>query len=131
MKSLTKTERQRLDAASAELDALFQELEVEREAFTGSMQRIIEKIAEQREEAHGILEDAADAADVYFDERSEKWQEGDTGQHYAEWRDRLRELADGADEDIEPLEVAEIETPQWVDDIRQSGDFAEFEGGSF
>lgn len=131
MKTLTKQDRARLDTASVALDELFAELETEREAFTGAMQRIIEQMAEHREAVREVLDDAASAAEEYYDERSEKWQEGDTGQAYTEWRDRLRELADAADEDIEPLEVADIDIPGWVDDIRQSGDFAEFDAGEF
>jgi chromosome segregation ATPase len=127
VKSLNNKEQERLRTAGATLADLFAELEVEREAFTGTMARIMEKMAEARQEAWEVLDDAANSADEYYDERSEKWQEGDVGQAYDEWRNRIRSLADEAAEDVEPLDVAEIDIPGWVDELRQPEDFAEFE----
>jgi hypothetical protein len=131
MKSLNKTERERLIRASTALDELFTELEVQREAFTGTMQRIIEQMDEHRQDAWEVLDDAATSAEDYYDERSDKWREGDTGQAYDEWKNRLRELADNAAESIEPLEVAELDRPAWSEEIGSPEDFAEFDAGEF
>ncbi len=45
-----------------------------------------------------MLETAADEADAYFDEKSEKWQESDRGTAYNDWKDNLRTAADAISE---------------------------------
>lgn len=82
---------------------------------------------EAREEARGILEDAANEAESYYDEKSEKWQEGDRGSAYYEWVQTLRQLADGMAEELELPDTPEVDTPDWVDECSECN-FSEFEG---
>jgi DNA phosphorothioation-dependent restriction protein DptG len=44
---------------------------------------------ETREEIRGVIEDWYNEADAYYDDRSEKWQEGDSGQAYDTWKDEI------------------------------------------
>lgn len=116
----------KLREASNAVSELFDELEVERELFEGKARRLIEQIDEAKEEARALMDDEALSAESYYDERSEKWQEGDRGQAYGEWKDRLREVAESIAEDIEAPEVPDIDRPHWMDELRDP-DFAEFE----
>ena len=128
MLKLTKQELATLADVAPKVAELFQQLEVEREMFTGTVQRLTEQINELQVEAFEVMDDAARSAEDYYDGKSEKWQEGERGSAYAEWRDRLREIADGLGENFEALEVAEIDEPGWLNDINDSEpDWAEFE----
>lgn len=127
MQKLTKKDLETLWDVAPRIRELFDELETERELFTGKVQRLVEQIAEAKEEAREVMDDAALAAEEYYDNRSDNWRDGDKGQAYCEWKDRLREIADAIADDIEAPEVADIDVPHWVDDIAEP-DFAEFEG---
>ena len=50
-------------------------------------------------------------AQSYFDERSEKWQEGDAGQQYSAWLDTIGTEFDESDEIDEP---EDLEAPEDV-----------------
>jgi len=60
------------------------------------------------------LEQLADQADEYYQDRSDKWQESENGQMYAEWSDAIREVSYAADSvinDIESIDFDEIKEP--------------------
>lgn len=57
-------------------------LETLREALRSDIARYNEVISEAR----GFAEDIASQADSDFDEKSERWQEGDKGQAASQWR---------------------------------------------
>jgi len=126
VKKLTPKEIERLRTAGSEIASVLEEIEELRVTTATEFERLLSELAEPKEAAREILDDAASAAEEYFDERSEKWQEGDAGQAYDEWKNRLRTLADDMAEDIEPPEIGDIERPSWVDDLGEC-DFAEFE----
>lgn len=67
---------------------------------------------ERRGELKGIYEEIADEARTYYDERSERWQEGDAGSDYATWVETLENF------DIEEIEIelpADLEMPDIID----------------
>jgi hypothetical protein len=127
MKKMTPNEVERLIAAATEVDAILDEMDLIRTHAESELGTKIAELREPLDEARGLLEDAAQAAETYYDERSEKWQEGDTGSAYCDWKNDLRSLADAAGDDIDAPEIAEIERPDWVDRALNA-DFAEFEG---
>ena len=126
MKKLSRKDVDRLKGAAREIAAIFEEMEQVRAFAHSEFERLIAELEEPREEARSVLDDAFLAAEAYFDDRSESWMDSETGQSYAEWRDRLRGLADTLAEDVEPPEIAEVETPEWVAEITEV-EFAEFE----
>jgi hypothetical protein len=71
---------------------------------------------ESVEKLHGVYANLAGAAQEYFDERSETWQEGEAGATYAEWIDQLSAV-DGAEAvDIElPDEIEQPDLPDYTD----------------
>lgn len=58
-------------------------------------------------EANGVVEDIASEAESAYDEKSEKWQEGDRGQAVYEW---FSELQNAQMEEVEQIEVPEQPT---------------------
>lgn len=115
-----------LAAIGSEVGTLFDDLDELREKFEAEAAVILERIAEAKGEARDIMDEAANDAESYYDERSEKWQEGDRGQAYSEWKDRLRSVAEAIEEDLDAPEVQMPERPSWVDELREP-DFSEFE----
>lgn len=126
MNKLSQKDLDALASVSGEVGELFDELDSLRERFAGKAQELLDRIAEAKESAREIMDDAALSAEEFHDEKSEKWQEGDRGQAYAEWRDQLRAVADAIAEDIETPEIQMPERPEWVDSIGDP-DFTEFE----
>ena len=69
------------------------------------------------EDAQEFAQEIIGAQDDYYDNRSEKWQEGDRGQAYDEWRTEWDQSTEGLrdyeweipDPDLEPPEPMEVE----------------------
>lgn len=81
----------------------------------------LEQADAKRQEARDKMAELASEAEAYYDERSEKWQESDTGQAYQEWKDRLTEIADEIGEDFEAAST-DMPTPSWVATLTNDGD---------
>jgi F0F1-type ATP synthase membrane subunit b/b' len=126
MNKIDKRSMTAITGAAEKLDALLADYELEREIASAKFGQMIDAINDAREELRGMLEDEANAAEAYADDRSEKWQESDRGQAYNEWKDRLRSLADDAATDFEGPEFTEIDEPSWLADVKD-GEFSEFE----
>jgi DNA repair exonuclease SbcCD ATPase subunit len=82
------------------------------EARDSDLSEAFEAYKEAITDGRDVMEEIASEAENYYDDKSEKWQEGEKGEAYGEWRDRLRELADEFDEpDCPELEFSDIECP--------------------
>jgi hypothetical protein len=128
MKKFTAKEIDRLGDAAREVESVLAKIEQLRVDTLLAYETLIGELDEPQETVRGMLEDAANAAADYYDNRSEKWQEGDTGSAYATWRDELQSLADGAAEPFEAPDFPEIETPDWLERCASyEPDFVEFE----
>lgn len=86
---------------------------------------VIDRLNEKRDELHGILDEAASDASTYYDERSEKWQEGDRGSVYSDWKDELQRIAGEIAEEFEVPEYPDLEEPDWVGEV-ENAEFVEF-----
>lgn len=117
MLKFSKKEWETLETAAAAVRELYAELEVEREIFDGKRARLLEQIGEAKADAVEVLEDAASATEDYYDGKSETWQEGGRGGAYCEWKERLRQLADDANDSADLPELEEVELPSWVDEM--------------
>lgn len=87
--------------------------------FHAEVGPIFERIEEARSRLFEILDEAANEAETYFDEKSEKWQEGERGQAYSEWKDALGNARDLAATEIEPIEIEEIDVDEVVDFLNE------------
>ncbi|MFP3443222.1 hypothetical protein R0K18_36360, partial [Pantoea sp. SIMBA_133] len=65
----------------------------------------IDAYNEQLEEARGFAEDMVSEIDSYMSDRSERWQDGDTGPAYSDWKSEWENVA--LDE-LEHVEVPEL-----------------------
>jgi len=54
-----------------------------------------------REEAKDFAADIAAEMESYHDEKSDKWQEGESGQSYATWKEAWEEVAEAFDNEAE------------------------------
>lgn len=77
-------------------------------AAVAAINRSFENYNEVLQEARGFVEDIHAERDDEFEERSERWQEGDRGDEAREWLDALQEVID-AMEDIAPVEIDPFE----------------------
>lgn len=92
------------------IDAYNEAVGPQRDAVKAALDTYNEKVADLK----GVYEDIAGEARDYYDNRSEKWQEGDTGQAYQEWLDSL-ESPDLDDAEIEIPE--DLEFPESIPDF--------------
>lgn len=65
------------------------------------------------EEANGIREEIEADAQSYYDEKSEKWQEGDRGSAYSEWISAWQN-------EVEEIEEVALDTIARVEDVPES-----------
>lgn len=124
MLKLTQADLTLLSVHACNAGEAFDELLTLADTFATEAAALLEKFAEAQNEACAIMEDAANDAESYYDEKSEKWQEGERGQIYDEFKNRLRELADALGETFEAPEVEIGDRPEWIDNL-QDPDFSE------
>jgi alkanesulfonate monooxygenase SsuD/methylene tetrahydromethanopterin reductase-like flavin-dependent oxidoreductase (luciferase family) len=125
MLKFTAHERAALVFAAAEAEAIHAEFEDLAAQYNADIAALVERFGDATDIARGIVEDAASAADEYFDLKSEKWQEGDRGQAYQEWQRRLQDVADAIGERIDAEEPNAPELPDWIGDLGDE-EFLEF-----
>lgn len=102
MKQISQKDKGRLREAHERLTELREEAVAVCDEVRAKLDAILQKIEDEREAIHGLVEDLASEAQSYFDEKSEKWQDGDAGQQYQEW---ISELEGAAAECDQPVEV--------------------------
>lgn len=107
----------KLETAKADLEEAKEKLETEIESRVDDINQAIqdfnewldegtiegeaESVTEACQEIYQILDSASSSAENYFDERSEKWQEGDKGDAHQAWAEMLREKADSCEVEVE------------------------------
>lgn len=95
----------------AAVEAYNKALEAPREALLSAVAGYNEKI----EDLKAMYLDLAQQGRDYFDDRSEKWQEGDAGQAYNEWLEQLENPE---------IESVEIDLP---DELERPNDLLNFD----
>ena len=117
MNKLAKKQLKQRQDLSAQMEAAKEELEAAVETYNGAMSEAWEKVSE----ALNRLNETITAADEfrseieseqeeYYDERSERWQEGDAGQAYQAWKeDWGTELSEVEMEKPDDLEMPDVE----------------------
>ena len=82
-----------------QIDALVQELEEIRETYESTVQPALDEI-----------EEICDRQEAYFDDRSERWQDSETGEEYTEWMDAWCDVRNNVPElDELPSALFELE----------------------
>lgn len=116
MKSLDKQQVKRLQALTATLhekaDALLEQIGVFNTAMQGHRQAVEKALEDYNatlEEAEQFREEVHADMETYWDERSEKWQEGDAGSDYSDWKDSWSQTLDAVEIDFpEDLDEPEL-----------------------
>lgn len=107
--------------AHAELTAVRAEIESVIAEANAKLEDLKARANDAREMAHSALDEAATDAETYFDERSEKWQEGDAGSAYSEWKDELSNARDTLAEDLN-FEIEDPDGLGTIDDMLEALD---------
>lgn len=106
MKSLGKSDIARRDGYAEQLRELRGKIEdqfrVLNEETFKPINDLIGQYNETLEEARGFIEDLANTMTEYYDARTEKWQEGDAGSAYADWKQAYEDFDA---EDMEPVSL--------------------------
>jgi coenzyme F420-reducing hydrogenase alpha subunit len=120
MKKLSKTQDQERTRLADELqekhEALEQAVDQFNQTLTEAREKLETVIGEYNaalEETRAFVEEIASDMETYYDERSEKWQEGDAGTNYSDWKDQW---------DINEFNDVEIEFPDDLNfDVEEHG----------
>lgn len=119
MKKFTKEQQAEIDKAiqeaslaQDELTEAIGEFNQQKDDIVATLEAAVEKYNEKIQAIKDAYESVAEDARAYYDERSEKWQEGDAGTNYMEWIDQL----EAVDLDEVELDIPEdIEMPDFPD----------------
>lgn len=90
------------DAKDNVEDAITDFNKVVDEAYS-QYEQAVEKLNGLLQEARDFIEDICNEQQTYIDDKSEKWQDGEAGQQYREWRDEVESLT----KDLEDVELAD------------------------
>lgn len=112
--SKTDTERteglaQKIRDKRAELEEAIDELNGKLEDEVSSINETVGELNELLSEANGVVEDIAAEMQGEFDDKSEKWQEGERGEATAEW---INELDAFNLEEVEEYKIDPLEMPE-------------------
>lgn len=121
MKKLSKAQLALINAALAECATVAGFLEERVGKFNAMLEEEKDKLEEVRsayndklDELKGVYEALGEEAQNYYDERSEAWQQGDSGEAYSDWINELSN-PDIEELDIEMPDEIEIELPDFTD----------------
>ena len=110
--------RTALESFNEESENLWGEVEAALNEFNEKRSALAEDLEAKRTEVNNAIEELRSVRDEvvadqenYYDERSERWQEGERGEAYAEWKDTWESAELELVEDLE-LEEEELEAPE-------------------
>jgi uncharacterized protein YukE len=113
MKTISKADQKRIEALIGRLSDAGSEVATAIDALKDALNAA----NEVRQELYDVMDDICNTAEGYYDERSEKWQEGDAGSAYQSWITQLETSRDALETEFD----ADVENP--VEDVVN-----EFEG---
>lgn len=112
---MTKADETRLQDVQRRLAAQRQNVEQVVASANEQIEQAKAKVADEINayneivgEARGVIEDIRNEAQSEYDDKSEKWLEGERGQAVAEWLSGL-ETAENEFEDVPETEIAELD----------------------
>lgn len=97
-----RTAHSELETAIADYNAT---MEGAKDVVQGKLNELNVKIHEAKDWAEGIASDMQE----YYDEKSERWQEGENGENYSNWKDGYENLDT---DDVEITFPDELEVPE-------------------
>ena len=101
MKKIKQADLKRIEDARLKIE----EKRAEVEAVVSEMQSKIDDLVNEaeaaREELRSVLDDLVNEAETYYDERSDKWREGDAGSAYEDWKSQIENARDSVDVELQ------------------------------
>lgn len=94
---ITKKDQDRIDTLTAKLAEKKQEVDA-----------AVDALNEVRDELRGVIEDIKDEMQGQYDDKSEKWQEGDRASTTTEWIDALGEIVSELETEIETIDLSDL-----------------------
>ncbi|HEY1878446.1 MAG TPA: hypothetical protein VGG68_00790 [Caulobacteraceae bacterium] len=119
MKRIDRKVSIQLVGLGRDIEALYREADT----LLEGLGPLFDQIDEKRREAAELMEDEANVAEEFYDGKSERWQEGEKGSEFSEWKDQLRSVADDLGNEIDCPKI-DLERPDWLSDITNQ-DFEE------
>lgn len=120
MNKLSKDQQKKIDALRERWTSARNDLDNEQgdanEKIAEIEHKLNEKIADLNalvEEANSLREEIESDAQSYYDEKSEKWQEGDRGSAYNDWISSWQN-------EIEEIEEVSLDTVARVEDVPET-----------
>jgi len=126
MKALNQEQTKRKGELIDEIRTAHNELDTAVQAYNTAMaaekikvEEKLETLNEKIRDSKEWLGDVHSDMDSYFDERSEKWQEGENGQNYSTWKDTYDQVTtDDVTIDFpDDLDLPDCETPSEMEDL--------------
>lgn len=125
MKQISKTDFARLRDYASILDNIRDEIEeIERDANERIL-AVMENLNNYIDEANGFVADLANEAESYYEERSDNWRDGDTGQQYYDWLSEIQNCANELESRSFSFDASEITSDietmcETINNVRQS-----------
>lgn len=120
MLKLSKDQQKKIDALRERWTSARNDLDNEQgdanEKIAEIERKLNEKIADLNaivEEANSLREEIESDAQSYYDEKSEKWQEGDRGSSYSDWISSWQN-------EVEEVEEVSLDTVARVEDVPET-----------
>lgn len=127
MKQISKTDFARLRDYATILDNIRDEIDAVVNEANEKIAAIMENFNNYVDEGSGFVSDLANEAEAYYDERSEVWKDGETGQMYYDWLTDLQNCASELESRSFELDASEITSEigamcETINNVRQSPD---------
>jgi hypothetical protein len=109
VKQFSKVAQKHIESLAGDLRASASSLQEQHSDLLEAVREfnaLVTKHNEKVQETTTFLEELKGDMEGYFEERSEKWQEGDAGQDYQAWIDAVGEAIDGLEQ------VEEVDEPE-------------------
>lgn len=101
MKKIDKTSMKKIDDAKSSLVDIAAKAAAVVASMNEQLERLSDEANEARQEIYDVLDDVVTQASDYYDERSEKWQEGDAGSAYQDWINTIESARDAFGDDLD------------------------------
>lgn len=107
-----------VDEAKTELEEAVAEYNKVVEEAKGKVTAALEKLNGTIESANEWRSNINNEQDTYYDERSEKWQEGDAGSAYSDWKDNYSTEFDAVEIDLpDELEMPDVGVVEAMEEL--------------
>lgn len=119
MKSVDKQTRARIEELQEKINAAAENVTNVADDINGKiadlfgpLEDAVREYNDLVSEYNGVLDDLVSEIESYYDDKSEKWQEGERGQAYMEWKDNVEQckLEEASDPEPPVVDAPDVAT---------------------